>query len=222
MGLGMTVAERIYQAAGSPVIVGDATGACRTCGADGVGVPFGAWVKEGFTNHDLLLPGLIVCRACLFCFEDKSELLMRRTGRDKLQKMRTYSHFVAGGEWIPLTKADKRRMRELLASGPEVAVIAESGQKHLILRAKPGWWQFEELSMLPDWPRVESLLAPVEELLTGFSKAEIESGIYIPHRVVKFGLPRWRELSEPLRPVRLSAYFQLALFLARKEDAGTL
>ncbi|HEX7313275.1 MAG TPA: hypothetical protein VF297_05115 [Pyrinomonadaceae bacterium] len=209
----------IYQAAGLPVMTGDATGLCRTCGAEGVGVLFTDWVKEGFTNHDQLRAGSIVCRACLFCFEDKSELLMLKTNRPTRQKMRTYSHFVAGGEWYALTKADKKRMRELLARGPEVAVIAESGQKHLVFRARVGWWQFEELSMLPDWPRVESLLGPVEELLTGFSKTEIESGNYIGHRVVKFGLERWRELSEPLRAVRLSAYFQLAIFLAQKDES---
>lgn len=218
----MTATELLYHAAGSPQVRGDIRGGCRTCGAESVGVLFGDWVKEGFTNHDLLRAGSIVCHACLFCFEDKSEILKQKTGRDKLQKMRTYSHIVLWGNWFPLTKADKRDMRDLLAEGPELAVIAESGQKHLIFRGRVGWWQFEELSMLPDWARVESMLPAIEELMTGFSKAEIESGVYSPHRVVKFGLSRWRELSEPLKAVRLSAYFQLAIFLTQKDDASTL
>jgi hypothetical protein len=213
-----TATGLIYQAAGSPVMPGNVAGVCRACGAEGVGVLFGDWVKEGFTNHDLLRPGSIVCRACLFSFEDKSALLMLKTNRPTRQKMRTYSHFVVEGQWHALTKANKREMRELLASNPAVAVISESGQKHLVFRARVGWWQFEELSMLPDWARVESLIVPIEELMTGFSKAEIESGNYIAHRVQKFGLTRWRELSEPLKAVRLSAYFQLALFLAQRDE----
>jgi hypothetical protein len=208
----------IYEAARQPTIEGEVKGICRTCGADSVGILFSSWVKDSFTNHDLLREGSIVCRACLFCFEEKSEILKAKTGRDKPQKMRTYSHFVVDGEWFPLTKADKRKMRELLKASPTVAVIAESGQKHLLFRARVGWWQFEEISMLPDWARVESMLPAIEELLTGFSKAEIESGNYNLYKVDKFGVRRWHELAQPLLKVNLSAYFQLAIFLAQKES----
>lgn len=215
----MSATHHIYQAAGSPAINGEAKGICRTCGIGGVGVPFADWVKDSFTNHDLLREGSIVCRACLFCFEEKSEILKAKTGRDKPQKMRTYSHFVVDSQWHALTKADKRRMRELLASNPTVAVIAESGQKHLLFRARVGWWQFEEIPTLPDWVRVESLLFIIEELMVEFSKAEIETGRYPHPRIIKFGIARWRELSALLEPARLSAYFQLAIFLAQKDES---
>jgi hypothetical protein len=216
--LSLSTTQFLYQVAGSPSIAGENEGLCRTCGARDAGIDFRAWVKDSFTNHDLLRDGSIVCRACLFCFEEKSTILQIKTAREKPQKMRTYSHFVVAGEWYALTKADKRKMRELLASNPTVAVISESGQKHLLFRARVGWWQFEEAAILPDWPKVESLLGPIEELLTGFSKAEIESGDYNLYKVDKFGVMRWHELAQSLACVRLSPYFQLALFLAQKED----
>ncbi|HXG94123.1 MAG TPA: hypothetical protein VNN73_17400 [Blastocatellia bacterium] len=100
--------------------------------------------------------------------------------------------------WFALTKADKIQMRELLAQNPAVAIIAESGQKHLIFRARPGWWQFEELPLLPCWNRVASLLPVIEELMTGFSKTEIESGHYQQHRVIKFGIERWRGIERQM------------------------
>jgi hypothetical protein len=214
----MTATQLIHIAAGSPPMPGDISGLCRLCGADGTGQIFDEWVKDSFTNFDLLQGGEIVCHACLFCAEEKSVLVQSRTGKDKPQKMRTWSHFVLRGEWFPLSKGDKRRMRELLSQSPEVAVIAESGQKHLCFRARVGWWQFEEQSLLPCWDKVDSLLPAIEELLTLFSKAEIESGNYLQYRIIKFGVEHWRELSDPLRDVRLAPHFQLALFLAQKPE----
>lgn len=195
-------------------------GVCRTCGNVSQGVSFSSWVKDTFTNFDQLRQGEIVCEACQFCFSESHPIVQAKTNRPTPQKMRTYSHFVVGGEWHALTKGDKRKMRELLASHPTVAVIAESGQKHLIFRARAGWWQFEEIPMLPDWERVESLLVIIEELMTEFSKAEIESDRYLQPRIVKFGFARWRELSQQLAPVRLSSFFQLAVFLAQKDESA--
>jgi hypothetical protein len=214
----MTATQTIYAAAGSPPMIGDASGVCRLCGAEGTGQLFDKWVKDGFTNFDLLQGGEIACHACLFCAEEKSVLIQARLNKDKPQKTRNYSHFVLRGEWFPLSKGDKRKMRELLSQSPDVAVIAESGQKHLCFRARPGWWQFEEQALLPCWDKVSSLLPVIEELMVDFSKSEIESDHYLQYRIIKFGVERWRKLSESLRPVRLAPHFQLALFLAQKTE----
>lgn len=219
MVVSMTCSAAIWQAAGAPPMSGKARGCCRLCGAVGCGLPFTEWVKDSFTNFDLLRPGEIICAACLFCTAEKSALLQARRCRDKPQKMRTYSHFVCDGEWFPLTKADKARMRELLAREPEVAVIAESGQKHLIFRARIGWWQFEELALLPCWDKVVAWLPIIEELMAGFSKAEIESGRYQQPRVIGFGVERWRRLDSQIESVRRAAHFQIAIFLAQKEES---
>lgn len=111
---------------------------CRFCGGNGEGIQFQDWVKPTFTDRDKLLPGEIVCNACLFWFEEASQELANITGKDKPQRMRNYSHFVVNGEWIPLSKGDKARMVELLTSEPfpELAAIADSGQKHIVFRAR--------------------------------------------------------------------------------------
>lgn len=89
-------------------------------------------------DHDKLHDGSVVCHSCLFCFDDRSSALTTITGKDKPQRMRNYSHFVVNGRWHPLSKAAKPLMWQLLTQFPEVAVIAVSGQKHLIFRARPG------------------------------------------------------------------------------------
>jgi hypothetical protein len=77
----MTVAALIYAAAGSPPMDGTQAGVCRLCGTEGVGVPFGAWAKETFTDGDKLRPGEIVCHACQFCAAEAVEELTRRVGQ---------------------------------------------------------------------------------------------------------------------------------------------
>lgn len=134
----MTVTGTIYRAAGAPTMEGDTSGACRLCGVLGVGTSFDSWVKDTFTDWDKLLPGLIICHACQFCTGEATPGLAGKMGKDKPQKMRNYSHFVLDGIWCPLSKGNKAEMRRLLFAGAEVAVIAESGQKHLLPWAKVG------------------------------------------------------------------------------------
>jgi hypothetical protein len=208
----------IYEAAGAPPMPGNTRGRCRACGQAAKGMPFREWVKNTFTDWDKLYPGEIVCHACLFCFDDQSVALMKRVGRDKPQRMRNYSHFVVGGEWHPLSKAEKSRMRELLLADPTVAVIALSGQKHIIFRARPGWWQIEEQSVRPFPALLARLLEAVEALYrAGATKAEIESGYYSQRSLLAIGLDRWRELESQIKPFRGGLALPLAVFLAQKD-----
>ena len=133
--------------------------------------------------------------------------------------MRNYSHFVLRGEWLPMSKGDKRGMYAVLLQGPELAVIAVSGQKHLIFRAQPGRWQVEEQSMVPDVAGLQSLMAPLQALYDGgFGKGEIESGHYSTRRIMTFGLEDWWALEDALRSARGSALFELAVFLLQKSE----
>lgn len=202
---------------------------CRICGKPGEGQDFDAWVPKTFTNWDLLFPGEVICDACAFWFAQRSEELARRTGKEKLQRMQNYSHFLKAGEWIPLGKGDKARMQELLLAPPfpEMAAITTSGQKHIAFRARrrlnppgatAGWVQFEEHSLWVEPENLRDLLDIIEELYTIFSKDEIGSGTYSPNRIMRFGLDRWRALDERLRPVRPTVLFQLALFLAQRSE----
>lgn len=188
---------------------------------EATGLPFAQWIKDTFTDHDKLSPGEIVCHGCLFCFTDASDAVRQRTKKEKLQKFRNYSHFVLHGEWIPLSKGDKRRMLDILRQSPTVAVIAESGQKHLVFRAQIGWWQLEEqkLAACPDL--LNDLLTHIEPLYNaGANKSEIETGRYSQKTLLAI-LPTWREHDPPLRAYRGGLPLKLALFLAQKETEDT-
>lgn len=204
-------------------------GTCRVCGQMGVGQAFDAWVRPTFTDWDKLQPGNILCDGCAFWFEEQSEELARRTSKDKPQRMRNYSHFVVAGTWTPLSKGDKARMREILLSPPfpELAAVAESGQKHIVFRAPrnpadvlAGWVQFEEQAVWVEPPELGRLLDLVEDLYLGFSKSEIGSGSYAQHRIQRFGLEAWHELEAQIRPERGRSLLALALFLAQKREEG--
>jgi len=202
-------------------------GICRICGQSGSGMAFEKWVRPTFTNRDLLFPGEIICDACTFWFEQQSTELQRRMGKDKPQRMQNYSHFVVAGEWMPLSKSDKSRMVELLLSNPfpELAAIADSGQKHIVFRArrnrpgqKSGWVQFEEQSLYVEPDELKALLGIIEELYDVFSKSEIRTGEYKSYRIRDFGIDRWQKLDEQIRCQREKLLFSLALFLAQKRS----
>lgn len=201
---------------------------CKVCGGEGQGQPFVDWVKPTFTDHDLLVDGEIICGDCLFWFDEHSEPLAEKLGKDSARyvRIRNYSHFIVCGEWIPLSKGDKTRMQELLLNEtfPELAAIAESGQKHIVFRAtrnargaEAGWVQFEEQAIFVEPQELAYLLDVIEALYTTFSKTEIESGNYKQYRIRDFGLDFWYALESEIAPVRQSALFKLALFLAQEK-----
>jgi len=204
-------------------------GQCKFCGQPSEGVAFEKWVKPTFTDFDKLQAGEIVCNACLFFFDEASAELAERMSKEKPQRMRNYSHFIVNGEWTPLSKGNKVQMRELLLGDPfpELAAIADSGQRHIVFRAtrnpqgsKAGWVQLEEqnLYLIPD--ELRGLLVPVEGLYEEFSKGEIESGDYAGYRILKFGMDRWLEFENQIKVMRGKTIFSLALFLAQRSDDG--
>jgi len=214
----MSTASLLWQAAGTPTYDESHAGICRACGESGRGLLFDGWVKDTFTDHNRLLPGDILCAACQFTFDDAQPLLTQRTGKDKPQRMRNYSHFVVGGKWLPLSKGQKREMLACLRRNPTAAVIATSGQKHIIFRAQAGWWQVEEQGLLPNLRSMDANLALVEPLYAVFSKEEIDSGRYQQKRMMEFGLAKFLQIETALKAWRGSVYFDLALFLAQKEE----
>ena len=138
----------------------DAPGRCWLCGGPAFDpTPRSEWVRDTFMDHDRVAApeSDVICAACVWATSDHNVELQQLTGKDKPQRMRNYSHVVADGRWIPLTKGQKREMAELLLSPhglPELAVISESGQKHLIFKARvnapgqpAGWVLFEETAI---------------------------------------------------------------------------
>lgn len=215
----MGATQLLYQAAGLEISGADSQ--CWLCGGPAFDpMPRKKFVKPTFTDHDKVAcpDSDVVCSACVFCHDERNELLASLVGKEKPQRMRNYSHFIVGGEWIPLSKGDKSRMADLLIRGPELAVVALSGQKHIIFRAQPGWWQIEEQSVLPFSGKLKELLKIIETLYIGFSKTEIESGDYRQDRIVRFGLVQWQQLENQIAPLRGSIILELTIFLAQKGE----
>lgn len=219
----MTASALVYVAAGAPAYPGDTAGVCRWCGAKGVGLDWCVWEKDTFTDHDKIQPGAIICHACQHATDDRSVPLTMMTGRDKPQRMRNYSHIVtASGSWCPRMKNEKRALvADLLdeTDPPKVAVISLAGQKHLLPRARVGWWQIEEAAMRPQPSVLRALLAPVTALYTlGASKAAIESGDYDAGVLRTIPLAQWWPHEQAVRPARGSQVFALAVWLAQKDE----
>lgn len=228
----MTTATRlVYDAAGQPEIDGavEALGnPCWLCGAQvgALAVPYDVFVKPTFNDHDKARApeSPYVCCACVFCAAESSALLAGRVGKDKPQRMRNYSHFVVDGAWHPLSKGQKPQMLELLPRA-QLAVIADSGQKHLIFKARPGAWQFEEQQVTPDVDGLHMLLVAMQSLYAFCNKSMIERGDYGAWHIQQVGLPEFKAREAVLKPWRDSALFGLALFLLQKgderDDSGT-
>lgn len=215
-----TASSILYVAAGSPDMAGSIRSVCALCGESGTGILFKDWVKNTFMDFDKLKSGTIICHACQFCASDSSILLRDKLHRDKPQRMRNYSHLVVHGSWSAYHKGQKLEILDALRSVPAIACIALSGQKHILFRARPGWWQIEEQSVVPFPALLDQLLTHVQSLASGFSKTEVESGNYRQHRIQKYGLAAWKHDEDQIRPYRNSLPLQLAVWLAQKEEGN--
>lgn len=208
----MHACDTIYSLSQRP-IYGEVEGICRITGRAGKGIPFERWVKETFTDHAYLKPGDIISNEALLCFDESSLEIQQKTGRDKPQRFRTYSHFVADGSWYCLTKADKQRMVALLPTASLVC-ITDTGQRHILFKHKDGMWQLDEMFVRPDIETFTFLHSSMMALLAlGFSQEEIRSGNYSQVRIAKAGVDSWRELETKLRPYRGTQIFTFTSWL---------
>lgn len=216
----------LYEAAGRPKIDGTAplSGHCSICGDCLVeGIPIKTAIKDSFNDHDKLLrpDGQGFCCACAFSFQEQLVI----NGRDR-QKFRTYTHLV-DKIWTPCTKGQKPFIKEFLLashSGPWLACIADSGQKHLLFKCPVNIGDgdfrilFEERMIQTNRVDLASTLAPVDALIKmGASKAMIETGSYYQAFLKKVDLDEWAQAEEQIQPLRGRPVFVLALFLAQKE-----
>ena len=152
-------------------------------------------IKETFTDHDKIADPKsgVVCAACAWCAAEANPDIKRLSakadgGEETTQKARSYSWFVHEERAVYLTKSMKTRMAEMLTLGefPQLAVVSDSGQKHLIFRARvnppgqrAGWVQFEEQTVWVDAEELARCLGVSRALIEmGFSKTEVETGNY--------------------------------------------
>jgi len=144
---------------------------------------------------------------------------------------RMWSHLVEGDEHVRVNKGGKPTMRAFLRrehSKPWAAAIADSGQKHIIPWTPVnaggqvgGRVLFEE--MLVDLPRDAqgwALLDDLEVVLTdGLTKEEIARGEYGPRAWQLLGADRVREFEGRWGSLRGGGWFELAVWLAQRDEA---
>lgn len=136
------------------------------------------------------------------------------------QRMRNYSHFIKDGEWIVLGKDKKKQMADILFNrSPDYSVISVGGQKHILFRARPGFWQFEETSVRPS-DMAKKLYSTIVPMLAVFSKSEIESRQYNQKRISDYGLFKWNKAEQFIKRHRGGIYFKIAIFLSTKQGEG--
>lgn len=204
----------VYRLSGSGIVYGETPGVCRITGNQSEGVPFENWVKDTFNDYAFLRPGDIISNESLFCFDEQSDFLMRKTGRDKPQRFRTYSHIVKGNDWYCLTKADKQQIFELIVSGAEIVSLTDTGQKHVFFKHKIGFWQLDDLYIVPNIPAFHKCHGLCCDLLRcGFSQGEIIENSYKFNRIELAGLDRWKSLESELKAFRGSGIFKLATWM---------
>jgi hypothetical protein len=206
--------EQIYEIGANKKVYGSEKGVCRITGKQSNGLPFYKWVRDTFNEHDFLFPGPIISNEALFCFDESSEIIQKKTGREKPQRFRTYSHIIKDGEWHCVTKADKRLILQLIIEGAEMVCLTETGQKHVLFKHKTGMWQLDDLHVRPDIDILGLLHYHMCELLAyQFSQAEIISGDYKSNRILKAGLKNWQEHESIIKEYRGSGLFDFTAFM---------
>ena len=207
--------ERIYQIGANGKAYGSTSGTCRITGKKAIGLPFEKWVRDTFTDHGALLPGDIISNEALFCFDESSEIVQLRSGKEKLQRFRTYSHIINKGEWLVLTKADKHRIADImLYDDPELVCLSDTGQKHLLFKHRTGLWQLEEMQLMPDRNGLAYLYERMMKLLTlGFSQREIITGYYMQYWITKCGIRAWKDIEDEIRQYRNTKLFNLSAWM---------
>lgn len=195
-------------------VYGNVDGTCRITGKTGKGLNWNKYVKPTFTDHAYLFPGDIISNEALFCFDEVSEEVQRKTGKEKLQRFRTYSHIIYNGEWFCVTKADKKRIYEMICNGAELVCLTDTGQKHILFKHKIGMWQLDELFIYPDREYLQFLHSTMQNLLhAGFTQTSIINGDYNPNFIAKNGFKIWRINEDKIKEHRGKPMFDFASWM---------
>jgi hypothetical protein len=207
------ICEIIYKE--NPVKYGNIKGICRITGNKSQGLLFDKWVKKTFNDHGFLKSGTIISNEALFCFDEASELIQKKTGKEKKQRFRTYSHIVDNlGNWHCLTKANKREIYDFIINDAKVVCLTETGQKHIFFKHKLGFWQLDELFITPDIELFKFLHKNMCELMRlGFSQAEIIENKYRQHNIKKMELKIWYDIETKIKAYRGKGIFDFVSFM---------
>jgi hypothetical protein len=210
---------------------------CWLCGGPtwGVGWPRADALPETFTNHNRAAcpSSATVCQPCVF-FGHKASWEAYTAAHPEMglktghaMSWRCYSHAFSGaGHECPT----RGRWRALLLdppAAPFLFVVAESGQKHILFRARVAHdrdvfpVQVEEDLVVVERERFAACLAALEALSAlGFSKDSIVSGRYHAGQLLKVGLAAWRAAEDAFAPWRRTSpgLVRLAAFCGHKPE----
>ena len=217
------ICEKIYEIGASKKKYGSDKGICRITGKKSVGLKFDKWVRSTFNDHSYLFPGDIISNEALFCFDESSEIVQKKTKKDRPQRFRTYSHIVKNGAWYCLTKADKRLIFKKIIDGAEIVCLTETGQKHILFKHKIGMWQLDELHVDPNIELLKFLHHHMCELLSyQFSQNEIITGDYKSSRILKAGLKNWQNHENQIKKFRGKSIFDFVSFMLYTDEMKKL
>lgn len=212
---------------------------CWLCGGEtgGAGWPQPGTFPPTFTNHNLarVPTSRTVCGPCVAMASKATwEAYVAahpakglKTGH--AMSWRFYSHLFTPGAHECPTRA---RWRAILLSPPEppfLAVISETGKKHLLFRGTVALSrsvfpiQFEEDRIWVHAPDFAECLSAFEALYQlGFSRESIISGHYPVGLIHKIGARAWRAAEFAFRPWRSRepSIVRLAAFCAAREGVA--
>lgn len=140
--------------------------------------------------------------------------------------IRNWSLLVVDGR---LEHPTRDRTREVLLDPPKtypwLLSIAVSGQKHIsfpgrvVFSPRNIWVLLEQIPIQLPASGIGHVLAPVEELLTaGFTKTEVQTGVYRQDRIRTAGLAWWKEREKRIAAMRGSQMFELAVYVAQVQE----
>lgn len=196
-----------------PAEEGKLAGQCWLCGCETkTGHPKKKIIKPTFTDHDLAtIPWSdVVCDHCAWALS--------------YRELRNYSILATGDELYHPSRIETREVLLQPPKPPFLICVAESRKIWLHFKAKVNLSnkrfsvRMDNLDVIASPEQFKNLLEPIEELYQTFIKAEIKFGNYQSHRIKEFGLDRWEQLESIIAPMRKSSLFQLALFVAQREE----
>lgn len=175
-----------------------------------LGIPVTKAIKPTFTDANLAAApySKAICKGCAFCLS--------------YRELRNYSIFATIGGLRHPARSDWRQILLDPPTLPFVACIALSGQRWLHIRAKIAHSrdnypvQVEDMLYYVERGLLAHLGQLIDEMYITFTKDEIRTGDYQPHRVQVFGVQRFCEFDSEISSHRGTRMFELALLTAQR------
>ncbi len=105
-------------------------------------MPASKHVKESFTSRDTVAGGEFVCLGCVASQNETADITLLDGEQRRWQKVRGYSWIISPAGAFAGTKSHRQSIMQMCLDPPQppfVISLSDSGQKHLLYRAKVNW-----------------------------------------------------------------------------------